>query len=145
MRNVLVRFAVVGVAFAALPGVAVSKSAASRSQSMYVRTAAGASVSRVDISERAGAIRLLRVVAPAGTRMKVIGAIPGVAGVSISLPLHSHAAAETCSNQGGAVSCTVAEEACPMPQATWHFQLRKISGPAGRVRVDFVVGPKHSA
>jgi hypothetical protein len=145
MRNALVRFILVGVACAALPGVAVSKSVASRSHSTYVRMVAGASVSRVDVPERSGVIRLLRVVAPAGTRIKVTGAIPGVAGVSVSLPLKSRAAApETCSGHGGVVACTVAVEACPMPQATWHFQLRKTSGPAGRVRVDFVVGPKRS-
>lgn len=145
MRGVLVRFAVVGVALVALPGVAGSKTAPSRSYSATVRTLAGASVDRVELSEPAGVIRLLRVVAPAGTRVKVTGVIPGVAGVSVSLPPHSRAAApETCSRHDGTVGCTVAEEACPMPQATWRFQVRKVAGPAGRIRIDFVVGPEHS-
>src|ERR1700739_1400257 len=121
MRSVLAQFAVVGVAFAALPAVAGSKSARRRSYRTYVQTLAGASVHRVDMSEGAGVIRLLRVVAPAGTRVKVTGVIPGVAGVSVSLPVHSRAAApETCSRHGAIVGCTVAEEACPMPGATWH-------------------------
>lgn len=146
MRGLLVRSAVVGLAFVGFSGVAVSKPAPSRSNSTYVRTLAGASVNRVEVPEPAGVIRLLRVVAPAGTRVKVTGVIPGVAGVSISLPLHSRAAApETCSRHGGTVGCTQAEEACPMPQATWRFQVRKVAGPAGRIRVDFVVGPEHSA
>jgi hypothetical protein len=146
MRSVLARFAVVGVALAALPAVAVSKSAGSRSYSTYVQTLAGASVHRVDVSERAGVIRLLRVIAPAGTRVKVTGVIPGVAGVSVLLPIHSRAAApETCSRHGGTVGCTVAEEACPMPEATWQFKVRKMAGRAGRIRVDFVVGPERSA
>jgi hypothetical protein len=29
-----------------------------------------------------------------------------------------------------------------MPKATWRFHVAKSSGPAGEVRVDFVVGPK---
>ena len=136
----------VGVAFATLPALAVSKSASPRSYSRYVQTLAGASVRRVDVSEHAGVIRLLRVIAPAGTRVKVTGVIPGVAGVSVSLPRHSRAAApETCSRHGGTVACTVAEEACPMPEATWRFKVRKMAGPVGRIRVDFVVGPEHSA
>lgn len=109
-------------------------------------TLAGASVHQVDVSEPAGVIRLFRVIAPAGTRVKVTGVIPGVAGVSVSLPIHSRAAApETCSRHGGTVGCAVAEEACPMPEATWRFKVRKMAGPAGRIRVDFVVGPEHSA
>ena len=136
----------VGVVFASLSAVAVSKSASSRPYSTYVETMAGASVHRVDVSEHAGVIRLLRVIAPAGTLVKVTGVIPGVAGVSVSLPLHSRAAPpETCSRHGGTVGCTVAEEACPMPEATWHFKVRKTAGPASRIRVDFVVGPEHSA
>ena len=142
MRSVLARFAVVGLMFATLPAVAVSKSASGQTHGAYVQTPAGASVHRVDVSEHAGVIRLLRVVAPAGTRVKVTGVIPGVAGVSVSLPIHSRVAApETCSQHGGTVGCTVAEEACPMPQATWRFEVRKVAGPAGRIRVDFVVGP----
>lgn len=145
MRIVLLRLAVVGVAFVALSGVAVGKTAASRSYGATVWTRAGASVDRVELSEPAGVIRLLRVVAPAGTRVKVTGVIPGLGGVSATLPLHSRAAAaETCSRHDGTVGCTVAEEACPMPQATWRFQVRKVAGPAGRIRIDFVVGPKHS-
>lgn len=144
--SVIVKLAVTCVAFAVMPGVAISAVAGSPSHGAYVQTTAGASMSRLALPERAGVIRLLQVVAPAGTRLKVTGAIPGVAGVTVSLPLHSRAAApETCSTHDGAVVCTVAEEACPMPQATWKFQVHKLSGPAGRIRVDFVVAPQHSA
>jgi hypothetical protein len=146
VRNVLAKYAVVALAFATLPAVAASKPANTRSSSVYVQTLRGASVHRVDLSENAGVIRLLRVIAPAGARVEVTGVIPGLAGVSAALPIHSRAAAaETCSRSDGKVACTVAEEACPMPEATWRFKIRKTAGPAGPIRVDFVVGPEHSA
>ena len=89
-------------------------------------------------------ILLLRVVAPAGTRVRVTGTMPAVAGVSVSVPRPQFDPAETCTSHGGSVACVQGEEACPMPPATWHFRVRKISGPAGRIRVDFVVGPERS-
>ncbi len=35
--------------------------------------------------------------------------------------------------------CAEGVQWCPMPQATWHFRLVKLSGPAGPVRFDYVV------
>ena len=43
---------------------------------------------------------------------------------------------EEALERGGAGA---AEQWCPMPQATWHFRLVKLSGPAGPIRFDYVV------
>jgi hypothetical protein len=133
-----------GVVFVAWSGVAGGTPTAGRSDSLLVSTLAGASVNRVVVSEPAGAIRLFRVVAPAGTRVRVTGVISGLAGVSVSLPRAHADNAESCTRRGGAVACIQGEEACPMPSANWHFRVRKFSGPAGRIRIDFVVGPERA-
>jgi hypothetical protein len=85
-------------------------------------------------------IRLLRVAVPAGARVNVIGVIPGVAGVRISTPAARNDPAESCERRSAVVVCTQSEEACPIPAATWRFQLRKLAGPAGLIRLSFVVG-----
>jgi DNA-binding beta-propeller fold protein YncE len=83
-------------------------------------------------------IRLLRVTVPHGTRADLTGVIPHLAGVGISTP-RSTAPSETCGRRGAVDVCTQAEEACPMPAATWRFRLRKLAGPAGEVKLEFVV------
>jgi hypothetical protein len=45
----------------------------------------------------------------------------------------------SCRRHGGFDICTQSEQWCPMPQASWHFRLVKLSGPAGPVRFDYVV------
>lgn len=104
-----------------------------------LRIPAGASTARLDFSESAGVIRLLRVVVPAGTRADLTGVVRGVAGVRISTPVARNDPSEACARLGRAEVCTQSEEACPMPAATWHFRLIKLAGPAGWVRVEFVV------
>jgi hypothetical protein len=95
-------------------------------------------VKQLDVSEPAGVIRRLRITVPHGTRANLTGVIPGVAGVAIATPRTADAS-ETCQRRGAFDVCTQAEEACPMPAATWHFRLRKFAGPAGEVRLEFVV------
>jgi hypothetical protein len=145
MRKLLVRAAIVGIVLVAWSSVDSGDPAARRSVSMLVPTPAGASMNRVEVSEPAGVIRLFRVVAPAGTHLSVTGRVSGLAVVSISLPLVNHDPSETCARHGRSVVCSQSEEACPMPPATWQFRLRKLAGPAGRIRIDFVVGSEHSA
>jgi hypothetical protein len=99
----------------------------------------GETTKRFELSEPAGVIRLLRVVVPHGTRADMTGVIPQLAGISISTP-GSTIASETCQRSGAVDVCAQAEEACPMPAATWHFRLHKLAGPAGVVRLEFVVG-----
>jgi hypothetical protein len=108
---------------------------------VVIRTAAGASERRLELVEPAGVIRLLAVIASPGVRVEVTGVIPGLAEVGISTPRTRSGPPEACAHRGGVVVCTEALEACPMPSATWRFRVRKLSGPAGRIRIDFVVGP----
>lgn len=119
--------------------LAAKRQAVARWQSRSVQVASGETIKRFDLAEPAGVILLLRIVVPHGARADVTGVIPQLAGVSISTPDRT-IASETCQRRGAVDVCTQAEEACPMPAATWHFRLDKLAGPAGVVRLDFVVG-----
>lgn len=118
--------------------------AARGGDSLLIRGLAGRSVNRATLSEPAGIIREFRVAAPAGSRLTVTAVIPGLAGVSASVPRTRFDSAEVCSRRGGTVVCVQGEEACPMPAANWHFLVRKLSGPAGTIGIDFVIGPGRS-
>lgn len=144
MGRIRLGASIAGVVFMAWAGGAGGAATASRSDSLLVPTRAGPSTNLVVVSRPAGVIRLLRVVAPAGTRVRVTGVIPGLAGVSVSLPRGRFANAESCTHRDGSVVCLQGEEACPMPAAAWHFRVRKFSGPAGGIRIDFMVGPERS-
>jgi hypothetical protein len=87
------------------------------------------------MSEPAGVILLLRLTVPHGSRVNLTGRIPHVAGVGISTDGRSK-----CHRRGAVDVCTQPEEWCPMPPAAWRFVLRKLAGPRGEVRVDFVIG-----
>lgn len=76
---------------------------------------------------------------PHGTRAELTGAIPQVASIVISTP-HRNIPSETCHHRGTADVCIEAEQACPMPAATWHYRLHKLAGPAGQIRLEFLVG-----
>ncbi|MGH2875272.1 MAG: hypothetical protein ACRDNJ_10160 [Solirubrobacteraceae bacterium] len=104
------------------------------------RVAAGATVKRFGLSEPAGAVRLLRLVAPQRTRVKITATIPGIASVSIAAPRPSSDPSESCRQRGRVELCTQAVEACPMPPATWRVRLRKLAGPAAKLRFEFIVG-----
>jgi hypothetical protein len=92
--------------------------------------------------EPAGVILLARISAPRGVRAVVNATIPGLAGVPIGTTPDRFGRNPTCNVRGGMNVCTEAVEWCPMPQATWRLHLTKSAGPAGDVRVDFVVGPQ---
>jgi len=83
-----------------------------------------------------GVILLFRATVPHGAKVRVDGRIPGVAGVR----LNTAWSALSCRRRGASDVCVQQEEWCPMPEATWHFRVIKTSGPAGAVRIDFVVG-----
>ncbi len=123
----------------AAPGVTAGQPLVARSRSRSIQVVSGAMVKRFAVSEPAGVIWLLRVIVPHGTRAKLTGAIPRVAGVAISTP-RSTVPSETCQRRGVVDVCTQAEEACPMPAATWQFRLHKLAGPAGEIRLEFLVG-----
>jgi hypothetical protein len=125
-----------------------------RPQIRTIHVAAGPTVKRFDVSAPAGAIKLLRITLLYGTRISLTGTIPsGGRGplpaphgtgriraiVAISTP-RPRDPSETCRRLGGTDVCTQGEEACPMPPANWHFRLHKLAGPAGLIRLEFVVG-----
>jgi hypothetical protein len=73
-----------------------------------------------------------------GVRVVVDARIPGTA----ELKVWSWARRNTplsCRRHGAFDVCAEGVEWCPMPQATWHFRLVKLSGPAGPVRFDYAV------
>jgi hypothetical protein len=65
----------------------------------------------------------------------VVDAHPGVAGVTVWSCAARGDPSLSCRRDGGFEVRTQAEQWCPMPQATWHFRLVKLSGPAGPVRL----------
>lgn len=85
--------------------------------------------------ERSGVILLNRLTVPAAVRAFVEARIPHVAGARVSTP------SPACRQRSTTQVCTQGEEWCPMPQATWHFHLVKLGGPAGAIRFDYVVAP----
>jgi hypothetical protein len=103
-----------------------------RPESRTVHIGVGAADVRFLMSEPPGVILLLRLTVPLGMRVSATGYIPSVASVVVSSAL--------CRRRGSLDVCTQAVEWCPMPAAAWRFRLRKLGGPAGRVRLDFVVG-----
>ena len=97
--------------------------------------------------ERGGVILLAQLSAPRGVRAYVDATIPGVAGVGISgvtiaTMSGERGASPSCRLHGGVNTCTQPVEWCPMPEATWRLRVVKLSGPAGPLRVSFVVGPR---
>jgi hypothetical protein len=103
-----------------------------------IHVVSGSVRKRFAVSEPAGVIRLLRLTLPRGTRANLTGVIPQVAGIGMSVP-QRNVPSENCRRGGSVEVCTQAEEACPMPAAKWQFQLHKLAGPAGEVRLEFVV------
>ncbi len=112
--------------------VALAALALSGTARADVGVAAGHAEARFLVSEPAGVILLLRLTVPHGTHAVVTGRIPGVAGVRIGTG--------DCRRRGAVDVCTQPEEWCPMPAAAWQFRLLKAAGPAGAIRLEFVVG-----
>ena len=102
--------------------------------------AAGRAERRFTMRERSGAILLSRLTVPAGVRAYVDATIPRLAGTRFSAA-RAHDPALRCRREGTSTVCTQAQEWCPMPSADWRLHLVKQSGPAGPVRIDYVVGP----
>jgi hypothetical protein len=93
------------------------------------------------LHERRGVILVNRLTVRRGVRVTVYARIPHLAGASVtSWPLQKGRDASLfCRQKGADEICTQGEEWCPMPEATWHFHLTKLSGPAGAVRFHYVV------
>jgi hypothetical protein len=95
------------------------------------------------LRERSGFILTNRLTVPRGVRVSVYASIPHLAGAGVvSWPeQRGRDASLSCRHKGPYEVCTQGEEWCPMPEATWHVHLVKLSGATGAVRFDFVVAP----
>ena len=102
---------------------------------------AGRATRAFTFREREGVILVNRITVPHGVRAFVIAQIPGIAGARVRSWPNRNQPALSCRKRGALDVCTQGEEWCPMPGATWHFRLVKLSGPAGPVRFDYVVAP----
>lgn len=98
------------------------------------------------VREPAGVIVQYRISAPAGVRVRAWAQIPHVT-VPLAIRTAPDGPSSSCARRGSRVVCTQGEEGCPMPPATWHFRVVKLTGRAGSVVVRFRVGrpPKTGA
>lgn len=95
------------------------------------------------LRERSGVILVNRLTVRRGVRVTAYASIPHLAGAGvISWPdQRGRDTSLSCRRKGPNEVCDQAEEWCPMPKATWHVRLVKLSGPAGAVRFDYLVAP----
>jgi hypothetical protein len=116
----------------------VLRSAIVSQDSRAIHISDRAAVKQFNLVEPAGVIQLFRVTVPQGTRVSLTASIPHLAGIAMAAP-RSSMPSQACTQRGRSDVCTQSEEACPMPAATWHMQLRKLAGPPGEIRVQLVV------
>lgn len=100
---------------------------------------AGKATRTFTLSERSGVILRNQLTVRQGVRAYVEARIPGVTGVEVWSWASRNRPSASCRQDGAFEVCAQGEEWCPMPQATWHFRLVKVEGPAGPVRFDFLV------
>jgi hypothetical protein len=105
---------------------------------------AGPTSTTFTLRERGGVILVNRLTVPVGVRVLVDARIPGLAGARVTSWPGRDDPSFSCRRRGLREVCTQGEEWCPMPQATWYFRLVKLSGPAGPVRFEYVVGTPRS-
>ena len=103
------------------------------------RLAAGRATRTFTFRERGGVILRNQLTVRHGVRAFVDARIPGVAGAKVWSWASRNDPLSPCRRDGAFDVCTQGEEWCPMAQATWHFRLVKLSGPAGPIRFDYVV------
>jgi hypothetical protein len=99
------------------------------------------------IKEPAGVILLAQISVPHGARAFVAATNPtspygGTARIATASGRPDPSLA--CHTQRGLDVCVQAYEACPLGAAVWRLDVVKLSGPAGPIRVRFVVGPRSS-
>jgi hypothetical protein len=95
------------------------------------------------LREPAGVILLYRISAPVHVQVRGFVQVPAVT-VPLRIATRRIGPSSSCTNDGARVVCTVGEEWCPMPAATWSFHVDKLNGPASEVRLSFRVGPPPS-
>jgi hypothetical protein len=99
---------------------------------------AGRATRTFTFRERSGVILRNQLTVRHGVRAFVDARIPDVAGAKVWSWASRNDPSSSCRRDGAFDVCTQGEEGCPMPQATWHFHLVKLSGPAGPIRFDYV-------
>ena len=113
---------------------------ASRSRTTRTfRLGPGRATRTFTLREGAGVILLNQLTVRRGVRAFVVARIPHLAGTKVWSWESRNNPAGSCRRHGAVSICAQSEEWCPMPQATWHFRLVKLSGPAGLIRFDYVV------
>lgn len=121
--------------------VPASARAASFETSRLFSVGRGRAIRRFTLRERSGVILLNRITVPHGVRAIVEATIPGLAGARVTSWLVHNDPSLSCRREGSSDVCRQSEEWCPMPQATRHFRLVKLSGLGGPIRFDYVVAP----
>jgi len=102
---------------------------------------AGSAARRFTMREPAGVMLLTRISVPYGVHAYVDARIPNVGGTRFQRAGSRPDPALSCRRGGASEICTQSQEWCPMPAALWQMHLVKTAGPAGGIRVEFVVGP----
>jgi hypothetical protein len=103
------------------------------------RLGAGRATRTFTFREQGGVIRRNQLTVRHGVRVFVDARSPDTSVLKIWSWARRNEPSLSCRRHGGFDICTQGEEWCPMPQATWHFRLVKLSGPAGPVRFNYVV------
>jgi len=133
-----------GHAVLAAPAGAVSRHQPRRPPAAFrttrtFRLGAGRATRTFTLRERSGVILRNQLTVRHGVRAFVGARIPGVADARVWSWASRNGPSSSCRRDGAFDVCTQGEEWCPMPQATWHLHLVKLSGPAGPIRFDYVV------
>jgi hypothetical protein len=128
----------------ATPAAAVSRHQPRQPSAAFQTTrtfhlGAGRATRTFAFRERSGVILRNQLTVRHGVRAFVDARIPDVAGAKVWSRASRNDPSSSCRRDGAFDVCTQGEEWCPTPQATWHFHLVKLSGPAGPIRFDYVV------
>jgi hypothetical protein len=134
--------------FAIQPSAATAQKKAGNAKQGFETTRtlqlpAGRASRTFTVRERSGVILVNRLTVRRSVRVTAYASIPHLAGAGVtSWPdQRGRDTSLSCRRKGPNEICDQAEEWCPMPEATWHVHLVKLSGPAGAVRFDYLVAP----
>src|SRR2546425_8055890 len=74
--------------------------------------------------EPAGPIRLYRISAPWGSKLRASAQLPRIT-APLRIATGPIGPNRACTELRSRLICTVGEEGCPMPEGTWHFRVEK--------------------
>jgi hypothetical protein len=122
------------------PGSSGSSALTPVGHDVSFRSRRGQAEASFAVREPSGVILVAQISAPPGVRAYVDATNPWGGSAHMTTMAGRHDPSLSCHLRGGVDVCTQAYEACPMSEATWRVHVVKLSGPAGMVRVNFVVG-----